>query len=76
MAIVDDLDYPNFKDAVAKAQGHDRAKVYGKVWYDLLPLTDVGPALAATANYLSPAFGGAVIDADGRILLMEPPGSI
>jgi hypothetical protein len=32
------IDYDNFKNVVARRQGHDRARAYGKVWsalYDL-----------------------------------------
>ncbi len=31
-ALVADLDYPNFKDAVAERQGVARAHIYSKVW--------------------------------------------
>lgn len=37
--MMEDLDYPNFKDAVAARQGHERARVYGKVWSALYDLT-------------------------------------
>jgi hypothetical protein len=30
--MVEDIDYGNFKNEVAKKQGHARAAVYGKVW--------------------------------------------
>ena len=36
--MVNDLDYDNFKNEVAKKQGKDRANIYGEVWsvlYDL-----------------------------------------
>lgn len=36
--IVQDLDYENFKDEVARKQGKDRARVYGKVWGALYEL--------------------------------------
>jgi hypothetical protein len=32
------IDYPNFKDAVATRQGHERADVYHRVWFDLTAL--------------------------------------
>ena len=32
------IDYDNFKSAVAERQGHDRARVYGRVWGELLSL--------------------------------------
>lgn len=36
-----DIDYDNFKNEVAKKQGHERAHVYGRVWADLLALENV-----------------------------------
>lgn len=39
------IDYPNFKDAVASRQGHERAGVYSHVWAVLRKLRDV-PRLA------------------------------
>ena len=33
-----EIDYDNFKNAVARAQGAGRAHVYAAVWSDLLPL--------------------------------------
>ena len=33
--IVGDVDYDNFKNAVAREQGHRRAGVYGSVWANL-----------------------------------------
>ena len=33
-----EIDYPNFKDAVAERQGHDRARIYHRVWSDLTKL--------------------------------------
>jgi hypothetical protein len=33
-----EITYPNFKDAVAQAQGEARAAVYGQVWQDLMDL--------------------------------------
>lgn len=35
---VNDIDYSNFKDAVAERQGHGRAEVYGHVWGELYRL--------------------------------------
>lgn len=35
------IDYPNFKNAVAKKQGLDRAKIYGHIWADTIPLGDL-----------------------------------
>ena len=36
--LVRQIDYPNFKNAVAARQGVDRAHVYGDVWATLLEL--------------------------------------
>ena len=36
--IIMDIDYSNFKDAVAEKQGHKRARIYGDVWEVLLGL--------------------------------------
>ena len=33
-----EIDYPNFKNEVAKRQGHERAGVYGRVWSELFGL--------------------------------------
>ena len=30
-----DIDYPNFKNAVAERQGHDRAALYSRIWETL-----------------------------------------
>jgi hypothetical protein len=38
--IVADLDYDNFKRAVAREQGSRQAEVYGCVWADLRTLQD------------------------------------
>ena len=38
--IVRDITYDNFKNCVAKQQGHKRAHIYHKVWEDLLELSD------------------------------------
>ena len=36
--IVRDINYDNFKNTVAKVQGHDRSHIYSNVWEDLLVL--------------------------------------
>jgi len=36
--IATDVDYSNFKSTVSQRQGHARARVYGRVWQDLLAL--------------------------------------
>ena len=37
-----EIDYDNFKNAVAERQGHGRARVYGEVWSVLHPLQTNG----------------------------------
>jgi hypothetical protein len=33
-----EIDYPNFKNAVAECQGDQRADIYHRVWFDLTQL--------------------------------------
>jgi ADP-ribose pyrophosphatase YjhB (NUDIX family) len=78
--LVQDLDYENFKNEVAKKQGKHRAAAYGKVWDVLCKLqtgSEQHPSLKS--DDLAPrekprAFGGIVVDANGRILLRRPKG--
>jgi ADP-ribose pyrophosphatase YjhB (NUDIX family) len=79
------IDYANFKDEVALSTGKARAQRYGQVWQALhgmhedcpepvrqgdegLPWTDLVPAGKQRA------FGGVVIDPEGRLLLREVAG--
>ena len=41
-ALAEEIDYPNFKNAVADRQGSDRAHVYSDVWFTLLGLQEGG----------------------------------
>lgn len=36
--LASEIDYPNFKDAVAARQGYERAATYHRVWSDLAAL--------------------------------------
>jgi hypothetical protein len=36
--VAGEIDYPNFKNAVAERQGRARSRVYGRVWNLLLEL--------------------------------------
>lgn len=36
--LAEKIDYPNFKDEVGKKQGHERARLYMKVWSALFEL--------------------------------------
>lgn len=40
VALADEIDYPNFKNAVAERQGSERAGTYGRVWWTLLDLQE------------------------------------
>jgi hypothetical protein len=49
--IVNDIQYGNFKDEVAREQGKERAGFYGKVWEVLYDLRDeAAPAKAPSAD--------------------------
>ena len=86
--LAETLDYSNFKNAVAKRQGSKREKLYHDVW-DVLyrmqgnPAYEVPMEKVAKAsppgklNIVVPkadAYGGVLIDAQGRVLLREPKG--
>lgn len=74
-----DIDYPNFKDCVAKRQGAARAHVYAELWHVLLKLQEgehtsspeskEGGRVAKRVS-----FGGVLVDGQGRILLRKPKG--
>jgi len=66
--MVQQLDYENFKNEVAHRQGKYRASVYGKVWSVLYDLQE------ASANVSVLAYGGVVVDPNGRVLLRRPKG--
>ncbi len=67
---IDDLDYGNFKDAVADKQGASRAKLYGKVWQDLYEL-QTDPAFLES-DPQADSHGGVVVSGGGKVLLREP----
>ncbi len=46
--IAQDIDYSNFKDAVAEEQGIERANIYAKVWSASLGLTKLSDQLSET----------------------------
>ena len=49
--IVNDIQYANFKDEVAREQGKERAGFYGEVWQVLYDLRDeAAPARAPSAD--------------------------
>jgi 8-oxo-dGTP pyrophosphatase MutT (NUDIX family) len=85
-----DIDYANFKDEVARRQGHARAKVYGGVWSHLLSLESQssravefgdswggrGPAPSRNAlPGLPVAAGGVVMDDAGRVCMRRVAGN-
>jgi 8-oxo-dGTP pyrophosphatase MutT (NUDIX family) len=78
-----DIHYANFKSEVALRQGHTRAELYHDVWSVLYRLQ--GDAACETraapqrrrmpaAVPKADAYGGVVIDGQGRVLLREPRG--
>jgi ADP-ribose pyrophosphatase YjhB (NUDIX family) len=66
--MVQQLDYANVKNEVADKQGEYRASFYSKVWTILNGLEDT------SENLLPSAYGGVVVDTDGRVLLRRPKG--
>lgn len=77
-----DVTYPNYKNAVAAAQGRARAQAYHDVWAALLDLPEavpMGPQSTPPSAWRTPippglkaAYGGIVLDAQGRVLVREP----
>ena len=77
--LVETIDYDNFKNEVHKRQGSARAHAYHKVWNVLYSIGEPEPPKSAPdANVVermpAPAFGGVLIDEQGRILLRKPRG--
>ena len=86
--LVETLDYSNFKNAVADRQGAKRAKLCHDVWdvlyqmqgnpdYEAPGARPRQPSKSAKATPVIPkadAYGGVLVDADGRVLLREPNG--
>lgn len=81
-AIAEDISYSNFKDDVALQLGKDRAKRYAKVWSALYDMPDDLPEPEpqgfdglpwneAPVAKKAIAYGGVVIDPEGRVLLRE-----
>lgn len=80
--IVEDIDYPNFKDEVAFGLGKDRAGRYAQVWLALYGMSeDLAEPQAKGFEGLSwpqstdkgkvIAYGGVVVDPNGFLLLRE-----
>jgi 8-oxo-dGTP pyrophosphatase MutT (NUDIX family) len=83
-AMATDIDYSNFKTAVAQRQGYARAHVYGDVWGALtkleglpperMPVPTVRPLARTPAATMHPsgkrmAYGGIVARDDGMLLM-------
>lgn len=76
LGLEDDIDYANFKSAVAKKQGHRRAGVYHRIWSVLCDLEQGGgpwarwraarPQVSVPLRYASSAGQKAVSDALSR----------
>ena len=69
-----DIDYANFKGAVAARQGPDRAHVYSEVWTALRKLEAPVRAAPKPASGKSRSYGGVVMRADGSMLLRKVRG--
>lgn len=80
--VVADIDYPNFKDEVALVTGAARARRYAEVWSALYGMDEDLPEPSANGWEGLPwpqtptagrprAFGGVVVDPQGRLLLRE-----
>jgi 8-oxo-dGTP pyrophosphatase MutT (NUDIX family) len=83
--IVADIGYANFKDEVALVTGKARAKRYGQVWSALYGMEEDLPESERSGWQGLPwseknpvgkprAFGGVVVDPEGRLLLREVAG--
>jgi 8-oxo-dGTP pyrophosphatase MutT (NUDIX family) len=78
------IDYSNFKSEVAMRQGGGREKVYHQVWQVLRalePPPSAAPAVKADGPNASlrptpgvNAYGGVLINSEGKVLLREPKG--
>jgi hypothetical protein len=80
--LVQHIDYANFKDEVALTTGKARAQRYGKVWQALYDMPEDWPEPAREGFEGLPwspknpvgkkrAYGGVVVDTQGRFLLRE-----
>lgn len=73
--LVTAVEYDNFKNAIAKVDGSERAHVYANVWTALLALEKEAPT---EQDHRSDAtrwsYGGVVVDHEGRVLLRKPAG--
>lgn len=79
------IDYANFKDEVAQSSGKARAQRYSKVWSALYGMEEDFPEPGPQGFEGLPwsakapvgkqrAFGGVVVDPEGRVLLREAAG--
>lgn len=80
-ALARDVDYSNFKSAVAATQGAGRAHVYGDVWRAMLGVETLGakqraarPTASRTPGGRRSAYGGVVLNREGKVLVREPTG--
>ncbi len=73
--LVDELDYRNFKNAVAAELGPGRADLYHDVWDVMMRLQKPMPRSPSPSRPRSSrraAYGGVVFDASGRVYVREP----
>ncbi|MGU5711888.1 NUDIX hydrolase [Aeromonas caviae] len=82
-AIVQEIDYTNFKNEVGLSTGHARAKRYSKVWSALYDMQEDFPepqaegveglpwSFSGLPKNKAVAYGGVVVDPHGYLLLRE-----
>lgn len=75
-SLVDEIDYPNFKDRVSKVQGKARAHLYHDVWSVLYRLqvepAKYSPPMGFTVKPLGPTFHPRRDDSGQRVLIKLP----
>jgi 8-oxo-dGTP pyrophosphatase MutT (NUDIX family) len=83
--IVLDIDYSNFKNAVAKSQGVERSQLYHELWDVLYRLQSKKPAQPTSGKTNKPiplssgkaknmSYGGVLLNSEKQILLRRPKG--
>ena len=75
--VIEELDYGNFKNAVAADVGHHRAHLYHDVWHAMMNLQESKSAQHSIRGSRSrrsrrKAYGGVVFDDQGRVYVREP----
>lgn len=72
--IVLDIDYSNFKEAVAKNQGTERASSYHEIWGALHGLQAKKVSELSSGQSTKMSYGGVLLNCDRQVLLRRPKG--